>query len=61
VGNIYRIPAASLGRNYQVIIDPDDHPYLVDSVSELPDGGVRVTYSSGDIIEYTPDAVVNIL
>ncbi|MEU3218665.1 hypothetical protein [Streptomyces sp. NPDC006971] len=34
------------------MISDDELPYLVDAVADMPDGGVRVTYSSGDTVEY---------
>ncbi|MFF8387849.1 hypothetical protein ACF053_29990 [Streptomyces kanasensis] len=34
------------------MIDDDKLPYLVDVVADLLAGGVRVTYSSGDTVEY---------
>ncbi|MFD8335512.1 hypothetical protein ACFV42_23060 [Streptomyces solisilvae] len=46
------IPANTLGRNDRVVINDDELPYLVDEVSDLPNGRVRVAYSSGDVIEY---------
>ncbi|MBT2404642.1 MULTISPECIES: hypothetical protein [unclassified Streptomyces] len=46
------IPANCLARNDRVIISSDEMPYLVDAVADTPAGGVRVTYSSGDIVEY---------
>ncbi|MGW9436781.1 hypothetical protein [Streptomyces sp. NPDC055607] len=47
-----QIAAGSLMRNDRVVIDADELPYLVDAVADIPDGGVRVTYSSGDAVEY---------
>ncbi|MFE9406866.1 hypothetical protein ACFYNY_34725 [Streptomyces sp. NPDC006530] len=46
------VTADSLTRNDRVVIPGDELPYLVDAVTDAPDGGVRVTYSSGDIVEY---------
>lgn len=46
------IAADSLTRNDQVVISADELPYLVDAVTDLPNGGARVTYSSGDTVEY---------
>ncbi|QNS09430.1 hypothetical protein [Streptomyces xanthii] len=45
-------PAQSLTRNDRVVIHEDELPYLVDTVADMPHGGVRVTYSSGDTVEY---------
>ncbi|MFC8223815.1 hypothetical protein ACFUTY_37310 [Streptomyces sp. NPDC057362] len=45
-------PAQSLWRNDRVVIHEDELPYLVDAVEDMPHGGVRVTYSSGDVAEY---------
>ncbi|MGW5048434.1 hypothetical protein [Streptomyces griseoluteus] len=45
-------PADSLTRNDRVVISGDELPYLVDAVADMPAGGVRVTYSSGDTVEY---------
>lgn len=56
-----KVPASSLGRNSQVVLDPDEMPYLVDSVSDLPGGKVQVTYSSGDIVEYAADEELSVL
>ncbi|MFI7396234.1 hypothetical protein [Streptomyces tendae] len=44
--------ADSLTRNDRVVISTDELPYLVDVVTDMPDGAVRVTYSSGDTVEY---------
>jgi hypothetical protein len=41
-----------LMRNDRVVISSDELPYLVDSVRDTVNGTVRVTYSSGDVIEY---------
>lgn len=46
------IPANVLARSDRVVIHSDELPYLVDSVVDMM-GGVRVTYSSGDVVEYT--------
>lgn len=46
------ITAGTLLRNDRVVINHDEMPYLVDAVNEMPGGTVRVTYSSGDVIEY---------
>jgi len=46
------IPAKALFRDDRVIIRTDELPYLVDKVTDLPDGRVRVAYSSDDVIEY---------
>jgi hypothetical protein len=55
------IPAGSLVRNESVVVDRDELPYLVDKVVDMPTGGVRVTYSSGDIVEYAADDEVAII
>lgn len=54
------IPASVLGRNDRVVLDPEELPYLVDSVKDIP-SGVAVTYSSGDVIEYAADAMLTVL
>lgn len=54
------VPASALGRNDRVVLDPEELPYLVDSVKDTP-GGVAVTYSSGDVIEYAADAKLTVL
>jgi hypothetical protein len=46
------IAADSLTRNDRVVISADELPYLVDMVTDMPNGGVCVTYSSGDTVEY---------
>lgn len=46
------LAADSLARNDRVVISIDELPYLVDAVTDLPNGGVRVAYSSGDTVEY---------
>lgn len=52
---INNVPADHLGRGSRVVVNADEMPYLVDSVEDLPDGRIRVTYSSGDRIEYGAD------
>ncbi|MFB6670184.1 hypothetical protein [Streptomyces parvus] len=47
-----QLPADSLTRNDRVVISADELPYLVDVVTGMSDGGVRVTYSSGDTVDY---------
>ncbi|MFJ2589662.1 hypothetical protein [Streptomyces sp. NPDC087538] len=46
------VTAGSLTRNDRVVVSSDELPYLVDAVVDIPNGGVRVTYSSGDTVEY---------
>ncbi|MEU2455715.1 hypothetical protein ABZ605_37220 [Streptomyces sp. NPDC012765] len=55
------IPANWLARDSRVIISSDEMPYLVDTVTDTPAGGVRVVYSSGDIVEYAADEEVAIV
>lgn len=55
------IAADSLVRNDQVVINPDEFPYLVDVVEDTSGGGVRVTYSSGDVVEYEAGAEVSVV
>ncbi|MEW1699374.1 MULTISPECIES: hypothetical protein [unclassified Streptomyces] len=55
------IPANCLARNSRVIISSDEMPYLVDTVTDTPAGGVRVAYSSGDTVEYAVDEEVAIV
>lgn len=54
------ISATALSRNDRVVLDPDEMPYLVDSVKDTPNG-VAVTYSSGDAIEYKADTTLTVL
>ncbi|MFF0183569.1 hypothetical protein [Streptomyces sp. NPDC005244] len=52
------VSANDLTRNSRVVLEESELPYLVDSVADQPDGGVIVTFSSGDTAEYaTTDAV----
>lgn len=55
------ITAGSLMRNDRVEVNRDELPYLVDKVVDMPTGGVRVTYSSGDIVEGAADDEVAII
>ncbi|ONK10398.1 hypothetical protein [Streptomyces sp. MP131-18] len=55
------ITATELARNSRVIIERGEQPYLVDAVADMPNGAVRVTYSSGDTIEYAADTEVTVL
>jgi hypothetical protein len=55
------IPAHSLWRDDRVVIHRDEMAYLVDRVTDMPNGGVRVTYSSGDTVEYAADDEVAII
>jgi len=55
------IPASDLGRNHSVVINDDELPYLVDKVTDLPNGRVRVVYSSGDVIEYAGDHELTVI
>ncbi|MET8703606.1 hypothetical protein ABZW10_32865 [Kitasatospora sp. NPDC004723] len=55
-----RVAVEELGRNDRVVIDAEELPYLVDAVDDLPGGGVRVTYSSGDAVEYAAGVKVSI-
>lgn len=55
-----KISASSLQRNDRVVIWEDELPYLVDSIVDMPDT-VRVTYSSGDIVEYTCNEEVTVI
>ncbi|MEU0940710.1 hypothetical protein [Embleya sp. NPDC005971] len=55
------ITADSLARNDRVVIGSDELPYLVDEVMDMPHGRVRVTYSSGDVVEYPADAEIVII
>ncbi|MFJ3365833.1 hypothetical protein [Streptomyces anthocyanicus] len=55
------IPADSLTRNDRVVVNDDELPYLVDKVMDTSDGGVRVTYSSGDTVEYAAGDEVAII
>lgn len=52
------IRADDLARNSRVILDLDDRPFLVDSVEDTADGTLRVTFSSGDVLDYRPGAPV---
>ena len=55
------VTADSLTRNDQVVISSDELPYLVDAVLDTPNGRVRVTYSSGDTVEYAAKDEVSIV
>ncbi|MGW9657841.1 hypothetical protein ACWHAG_20890 [Streptomyces albidoflavus] len=54
------ITANSLWRNDRVVVD-DGLPYLVDEVSDAPDGGVDVKFSSGDTSHYAAEDKVRIV
>lgn len=55
------ISADLLKRDDRVVLEADELPYLIDAVEDLPNGaGVRVTYSSGDVVEYAADDKVTI-
>ncbi|MFD3889987.1 hypothetical protein [Streptomyces microflavus] len=56
-----QLPADSLMRNDRVVISADELPYLVDVVANMPDGGVRVTYSSGDTVDYAAGQQVAVI
>lgn len=56
-----KIPANSLQRNDRVVIREDELPYLVDSIIDVPDNTVRVTYSSGDIVDYASNEEVTVI
>jgi len=53
--------ADSLMRNDRVAVHSDEMAYLVDTVTDMPNGGVRVTYSSGDTVEYAANEKVTII
>ncbi|MER7688780.1 hypothetical protein [Streptomyces sp. NPDC097610] len=55
------VTADSLMRNDRVVVNSDELAYLVDKVMDTPDGGVRVTYSSGDTVEYAAGDEVAII
>lgn len=55
------IRADELFRHSSVIRDPGEMPYLVDSVTDLESGLVRVVYSSGDVDEYEPHSEVKVV
>ena len=49
------IAANELGRNSRVVLDLDEMPYLVDSVTPgMKPDTLLVTFSSGDMRTYTP-------
>ncbi|WP_309050034.1 hypothetical protein [Streptomyces sp.] len=56
-----QIAADSLARNDRVVINDGELPYLVDAVVVIADGGVRVTYSSMDTVEYAAGEQVAIV
>lgn len=53
-------PANSLIRNDRVQVYVDEMSFLVDNVEETPNAGVRVTYSSGLVLDYPYDANVQV-
>ncbi|MBB6439383.1 hypothetical protein [Streptomyces candidus] len=55
------ITADCLMRNDRVVINSDELPYLVDAVTDMPNGRVRVTYSSGDAVEYATGEQVAVI
>jgi hypothetical protein len=55
------ITADELTRNDRVKLADDEIAYLVDSVTDLPDGRVQVVFSSGDVAEYAPNAEISII
>lgn len=49
------IAAEDLARNSRVVLDLDEMPYLVDSITPgMKPDTLLVTFSSGDIRSYTP-------
>jgi hypothetical protein len=55
------VTANALFRNDSVRLIEGEMAYLVDSVRDLPNGRVSVTFSSGDVVEYAADESVTIL
>ncbi|MEU1200171.1 hypothetical protein ABZ446_28650 [Streptomyces sp. NPDC005813] len=55
------VKASALFRNDSVRRIEGEMAYLVDSVRELPNDRVSVTFSSGDIVEYAAGESVTIL
>ena len=48
------IAAADLYRNTRVVLDLNEMPHLVDSVTEQADGNLSVVFSSGEQRIYGP-------
>ncbi|MFD9692253.1 hypothetical protein ACFWXO_41555 [Kitasatospora sp. NPDC059088] len=55
------VTAASLRRNDRIVLHGDELPYLVDDVVDIPNGRVRVTFSSGDEVEYAAEDKVAVV
>lgn len=55
------IYASELVRNDRVVLRHDELPYLVDSVSNMGTGAVRVRYSSGDVAEYAAGTQLTVI
>jgi len=57
---VKNIAAIDLMRNDRVVINENEMPYLIDSVADLSNGDIQVTYSSGDTVTYSPNQEVTI-
>lgn len=52
------IIVGDLMRNDRVVRNDYELPYLVEEATEMDNGNVQVTYSSGDVVEYERDEEV---